>query len=691
MIPQLRRGQRQQAQASTIPSAIMGINAITSMAKMQPEEAIYMYNILPEDFGCEVRDGYAEWANGWTGGAAKTVMPFEGNVPADDRLFVASPEGIFDVTVEGTTNPTQVVTFLSSAGQAGICQSVNYGNDDGARFLLVTDGENGYYVWTQTTDTWDKIAMGGGGITGVDPALFNYIMIWKSRVWFIQRETGLAWFLTTAEAFLGAAVKFNWGDQFRFGGPLVSLHNWTLDGGNGIDDYLVGISGSGDAIVYQGTDPTSKNDFGLVGSWYVGEVPFGNRIATEFSGELYVLSVQGLLPMSGILNGAGLNDNSSYITNKVSPYVRSVMDATLASFGWHVHVHPKQSLLYVNSPPRLGHEQVAFTLYFGHDSWGIIRGLQKSHTANWRGEVYWTDITKNKVYIQRGSVDKVFIDPVADGDPQAIDWSVLSAYNTLGSPAIYKRVQYIRPMFVGDGDPPAFEVKAYYDYDVSELSTPPVFTGGAVALWGNSGSYTFSIESDGADVLALSIQDGTIQLSGVTTIDVTLGAHPLATLTFNGTRYEGPSIGVQAFLTGEIGNAISTTIDPDILASAVYTLTPVSLLDGDGADNGDAGFRPGISYVDGTPPPYTLPVDSATPPPLAQGSLSPAVIFGTAVPVNGQGTWNAGKWGGGVHANDAPRGANGLGRHVAINIRGRTASDTTLVSFDVIWDSGGMM
>ena len=691
MMPQLRRGQKQNVQATMIPAAIGGINAVKSLSAMAENEAIYCYNILPEDFGMEVRDGYQEWANGWTGGAAKTVMPFEGNAEAEDRLFVASPEGIFDVTAEGETTPTQVVTFPSSAGQAGICHSVNYGNDAGDRFLLVTDGENGYYVWTQTTDTWDKIAMGGGGITGVDPALFNFIMIWKSRLWFIQRDSGLAWFLTTAEAFLGAAVQFNWGDQFRFGGPLVSLHNWTLDGGNGIDDYLVGFSGSGDAIVYQGTDPTSKNDFGLVGSWYVGELPFGNRIATEFSGELYVLSVQGLLPMSAILNGSGINNPSTYVTNKVSPYIRSVMDSVENTFGWHVHIHPKQSLLYVNTPPRLGQEQLAFTLYYGHESWGMIRGLNKSHTANWRGEVYWTDINRNKLFIQRGHVDAVFLDRATDGDPQAIDWQVLGSYNHLGSPATYKRVQYIRPMFIGEGDPPSFEVQAYYDYDVSELSTPPVFLAGGSALWSSAGSYTFSLESDGADVLVLSIADGTVALSGVATIDVTLGAHPVATLTFNGVRYEGPSVGVAAFLTTEIGNSVATTIDPDILASTGYTLIPLGLLDGDGADNGDAGFRPPITLINGSPPPYQLPVSSAVPPPLAQGSLQPSVISGTAVPVTGAGTWNGGIWAGGIQANDNPRGANGLGRHVAINIRGRTANSTTLVSFDIIWDAGGFM
>lgn len=676
MIPQLRRGQKQNSIVTQVPAAIGGINAVTSLPEMNRQEAIFMVNILPEDFGCEVRDGFREWANGWTGGAAKTVIPFEGNVDVDDRLFVASPDGIWDVTTDGTTVPNLEITFPSQGGQAGICHSVVYGNDAGDRFLLLCDGENGYYVYTQTTDSWEKIAEGGGGITGVDPDLFNFVMIWKARVWFIERETGIAWFLNQAEAFLGAVVQFNWGDQFRYGGPLVSLHNWTLDGGNGIDDYLVGLSGAGDVIVYQGTDPTSKSDFGLVGSWFVGQLPFGNRCATEYGGELYILSVQGLSPLSKVLHGAGINDDQTYITNKVSPYIRSVMDDVQGEFGWHTHIHPKQSLLYINTPPRVGVRQLAFTLYFGHNSWGIIGELDKSHTANWRGEVYWTDINRNKIMIQQGNVDGVYIDPITDGQPVAIDWEVLGSYQSLGAPATFTRVQFIRPLFIGQGGIPAYVVQAYYDYDISRLTTPPVFGEFPAPLWGNAGAHIFALQSEGADVMILSIQDGTVQIAGVTTIDVTIDTHPLATLTWNvpNERYEGASVGIQTYLNGQIGNALSTTIDPDIFASSSYTLTPAAI-------GADAGVNQPLFDFDNVP----------LPPPTIFGSIAPTVIFGTGVAVNGEGAWNANVWTGGIQTNDQPRGGTGMGRETAINIRGRTSDDTTLVGYEVIFDQGGLL
>ena len=540
MIPQLRRGQRQHTQAAEIPASTAGINAIASLARMNEDECIFSFNILGEDFGMEVRDGYREWANGWTGGFARTVITFEGNIDAEDRMWVANDEGIWDVTVEGTTNPTQDVVFPSGAGNAGICSYVTYGNDNGDRFVLLCDGENGYYTWEQTTDTWTKVAEGGGGgITGTDPALFDFFMIWKTRVWFIQRDTGIAWFLDKSATFLGTVNEFNWGDQFRYGGRLVSLHNWTLDGGNGIDDYLVGIGAAGDVIVYQGTDPTSKNDFGLVGSWYVGQLPFGNRIASEYAGELYILSIQGLIPLSKLLNGAAIGDPATYVTAKISPYIRLGLDTELTDFGWQVHIQSKQSRLYINAPILPNRPQLAFTMYFGTGAWGIIDGLPKAHTADYQGEALWTDSAINKIYIQVGNRDKVYLNPEVDGESEAITWSVLTAYQKLGQASHYKRMQYIRPIFVG-GQVPAYSVRASYDYDISEFTFAPVERQNENGLWN---------------------------------IDV----------------------------------------------------------------------------------------------------------------------WDIGLWSGGIVTTDNPRGANGLGRHMAVSIKGRSSSQVTLIAFDVAYDEGGIM
>lgn len=530
----------QRTSSFTIPASVGGVNAVQALSLMRPEECIYSFNMLPGDGGQQVRNGYREVANGWTGGAARTVIPFQGNARADDKLFVANNTGIWDVTTVGETAPTQVVTFGVTTGNAGICAVENFTNDGNARFLLVCDGANGYYRWAQSTNTWTKITAGTGAnqISGVDPATFDYVMTWKNRVWFIESGSANAWYLDTA-AFEGKVTKFNFGTQFKSGGALRSLHNWTLDGGDGLDDQLVVISGAGDVLIYGGTDPDSAATFSLVGSWFIGELPAGNRIAKEFAGELYILSIQGVLPISTVQNKSGILNPDSYISAGIAPYIRAVVDTTVDDFGWQIYDDAKKSQMVISSPVRASYDRLGFVMYFGTGAWGMTRSVPAGHTANWAGEVYFTDIAENRLWKYSDYIDQVYLDVVTDGDPVGITWDILTAYQPMEFSANYKRVQYIRPMFSAVGVP-SFSVRAQYDFDVSEITGAPAFGGAGTGVW----------------------------------------------------------------------NA---------------------------------------------------------------------------------GIWNQSLWAGGLDASDSPRGGKGMGRHIAVNIRGISAEQTTLIGFDVPYDMGGLM
>ena len=282
-IPQLKRGGKQSSEGISIPSSMQGINSVTSLALMNAAECVYTYNLVAQDLGMVVRRGFEEWAKGWAGGIAKTVIPFEGHQTSHDKLFVANNEGIWDCTAEGEIAPTKVLTWTTQTGEAGYCSQQVFTNDGNDMFILLCDAVNGYHVYTQTTNTWAKVTLGTGAgqVSGIDPTNFNFVMIWKNRVWFIEKDSANSWYLDVATLY-GAATKFNFGSQFRQGGSLRTLYNWSLDGGLGLDDLLVAVSSSGDVVVYQGTDPDDATKFAIQGSWEIGSVPAGNRFGTEF-------------------------------------------------------------------------------------------------------------------------------------------------------------------------------------------------------------------------------------------------------------------------------------------------------------------------------------------------------------------------------------------------------------------------
>lgn len=525
-----KQGQQQHSIAGAIPASNKGINAVDSLAEMAPEECVYTYNLIAQDYGMEVRAGNTEWANGWTG-TAKTIVTFQGAITSQDKMWVVDENGIWDVTTDGEEAPTNAVVTdtltWSTTGDAGISSYITYSTDGDAQFVLLCDMKNGYYVWTQSTDTWAKVTLGGGGtqISVGDPTDFVFVMAWKERVWFIERETSKAWYLAVNTIY-GAATAFVFGGQFIQGGNLRSIYNWTLDGGVGIDDYLVAVSGAGDVSIYQGTDPASVSTFSMVGTWNIGKVPAGSRIGRQFGGELFLLSSYGLLPLSALIKGSSTTDLEIYTSRKITPYLRASFDAVIDEFGWHVPVHPKKSLLYINAPKPTDSDQIGYCMYFGNAAWSMVRGLAKNHTVEWQGEVYWTD--GSSLWHETGNVDKVYID-TNDGDAEAIPWDSLTGFHSLGETSRFKRVHYIRPNFIAESTP-SYEVLARFDYNINEVPGSPVQSFGdtgsfGTGVWGTSlwaGGLSASSRPRGASGTGRTIA---VVLRGVSAAPTTLVAY----------------------------------------------------------------------------------------------------------------------------------------------------------------------
>jgi hypothetical protein len=205
--------------------------------------------------------------------------------------------------------------------------------------------------------------------------------------------------------------------------------------------------------------------------------------------------------MSDITRGNAETVVESFLTNKISPYIRSVLDQYVGNFGWHVHVHPKHAALYITSPMRASEPQITFAYYYGSLSWSMLRSLNKNDADNWQDEVYWVSSVDNKVFKQGGDVDRDYLDKAADGNPEPIEWDMLTAYQIPegANPAAFKRCQFIRPMFVSGGIP-VYDVQARYDFNINQLSGSPTYSGGGVGIWG-AGLWDVAVWGGGADTV----------------------------------------------------------------------------------------------------------------------------------------------------------------------------------------------
>ena len=465
-----------------LPPLQGGINAIAGAATAPRGDALYLYNMIPSEFGVRVRLGYAEYCEPVPlGDGIKTLIPVDPQDGDPKKLFACTSDGIYDVGTAGGT-PVKVQDFGSKTVLAGWCVWTNFTNIAG-QYVLVCDSANGYFIYDVDADTWSQVAMGvsAGEIDGVDPETFDYVMVWKNRVWFIERGTGTGWYLPVGQI-TGTVESFEFGNKFKYGGHLKALYNWTLDGGEGIDDYVMALSSAGDMLIYKGSNPEVFGDFIMHGSWFIGQVPAGRQPGEDTGGEMLVLSEYGLIQASKLIAGLPLTDAQASISHKINPRINTVLARSINEHGWQVRQDPKNNLIWVVTPKETGLQYMQFVYQTDTKGWAQFLDLPIKTLEVWDGQLYFGS-DDNRIYLYTNNVDAAML---ADegASAVAIDWEQLSCFDAYQTPAIFKRVQMMRPQFLA-ASVPSYSVAARYDFDTSQLSGAPSFVVPAGGVWGS--------------------------------------------------------------------------------------------------------------------------------------------------------------------------------------------------------------
>ncbi len=462
--------QPQTIQSQPYPAPIGGVNAIDGLAMPMFQDAIYAFNMVPSQYGMKVRDGYTEWATNVGTGGVRTVIPYISTLSSEDKLFAAAQDGIYDVSTS-TTSPTLKLSFATSNATSGYGQYVTFITLSNTKFILYCDETNGYHLYTQSTNTWAAVAAGTGAgqIDGVTPANLAFCMIWKSRVWFVQKDTGDAWYLPVGQV-TGKVTRFNFSNKFKRGGHLVGLWNWTVDGGEGVDDYLVAISSAGDVVVYKGTDPDTAATFDQKGVYFIGPTPAGRRCAGSFGGELYLLSSYGLVPISKLMSGQVIIDTSILVSRKITPLINIDMAQSRTDLGWEVKLLPTQNLLMISTPKLDNFSYIQYVQSLDTRGWALYRDFPYETGDEWNG-VFYVGTSDNRILVHTGTLDNITLADPDAGDE--IEWSILTWYQDLNSPAQNKITQLIRPTFIAERIP-NYSVLARYDYDLQEALAVPI-------------------------------------------------------------------------------------------------------------------------------------------------------------------------------------------------------------------------
>ncbi len=528
MIGGKSKGVARQVETAKIPAPLLGIDATQSLSGMSASNCIYCYNITPKTYGLGLRHGYKEYVTEIPsdGSGVRSVIPYKGsdiNTDTDDKVFVATNTGIYDVTDQSIA-PVEKVAFLLTTFGAGYGVSLQYVDEGGNELVFFADEANGLFQYDAATDTWAVPT----GITGIDMADVVFIMVHKLRIWMVERDSTTAYYLPTTSV-AGAVVPFHFGSKFPHGGNLAGLYNWTIDGGAGVDDVLVAISDSGDVLPFSGEDPSLVDSWKLTGSYFIGSLPMGRRFADESGGNLHILSSYGVISLADLLRGVDpKREQSQGIAAKISPVIRRHMAETRFEYGWEIIYAPAQGSFIINSPPESGAYPIQYVMDLTTEGWGYWRDIKMNVLAEFRDKIFfgYGDV----LYYMDGFLDNVKKEYVEAGDEGVpIAFSMMTSFSDIGSPATFKSIQFIRPDFIAHMNP-KYATKAVYDYNIAEPSvTPPLGQKGSdlslwdaslwdQAVWATSWAHGFSRLSGGTNIG----RTAAIAIKGSSTDDIRL-------------------------------------------------------------------------------------------------------------------------------------------------------------------------
>lgn len=408
---------------------------------------------------CDEENGlyvYPETTATWTRGASGATVAWLGSTAyeAGDKVF----NGANTYTCAGAG------TSASSGGPTGTGSGISDGSASWnytAPFVATAFGAS--------------LADQRNGFEG-NPENFVFGTVFANRVWFVEKDTSRAWY-SGINAIYGTYTSFDFGSKMQHGGPLVGLYSWSYDGGSGMDTLLVAISQAGDILIYQGTDPSQSTTFGLKGVWFGGGVPAGRRIATDYGGDVLVLTTIGVLPLSKLVIGNPVVDRTQYTTAKIGSLFNLLTQTYKGLQGWGLCIHPTDNALLLTVPQAQTAPTTQLAFSFASKGWSQYRDIPMLSCGVWNGTLYF-GTPDGRVCLNSGYVDNVLLSDSSSFSP--VSWSLLTAYQNLGN-ARNKRVQMIRPSVLSESPNPVVQATAKYGFDLDEPSPPSLSSSAGVA------------------------------------------------------------------------------------------------------------------------------------------------------------------------------------------------------------------
>jgi hypothetical protein len=328
--------------------------------------------------------------------------------------------------------------------------------------------------------TWVKVVEGTAAlqIEGVDPTTFDFVFVWKRRLWFIQDDSTKAWYLPV-DVVAGKATAFDFGAMLPHGGALSLGTNWTVDAGDGIDDKLVMVGEQGDILVYGGIDPNDASSFKNEGRWYIGRMPQYRRCVSRYSADVPLLSERGLVFLTELMRGQGFFANAA-LAERINPELSKLVHAGLNGKYWEMRFLPQEQLLVINMPTTSVRD-TQFVFEVNTKAFCTLVDMPMLCLETSGGRTFFGDGNGNVWSGFDGASDGA-VDETPGKDLQG---TVVTAFSDFGEGFRQKLFHLVRPSFLATS-PPAVQVAINPDWNFRAPGSSPIYTTAGESLWGSA-------------------------------------------------------------------------------------------------------------------------------------------------------------------------------------------------------------
>lgn len=464
---------KQISESTTMGSPVGGLNAYDAISSMSADDALILRNWYPSSYGCILRKGTVKHADGLNGNV-DTCMVWKSNTGLE-TIFAIDQDGIYDITTPGDVSGTPDVLLTESH-----VQYVSMGNDAGTHLIGFNGADDG--LWYSALG-WQRLTAGDGIVngtwSGVDPADLIHCTIHQRRLWAVEKDTAIGWYLPPNQIY-GVASNFDFGPVFSRGGYLQAITTWTQDGGDGSDDYLLAISSSGEVAVYQGIDVASIDTWELVGVYFIGAT-FNRKCFMKYGGDVAILTQYGLISMNGVVDTESGSLLSNALSIKVQNLISELTSAGSSREGWEMVNYPSANMIIINVPGVESSQNAQLVLNTVRQSWCTFSGMAATSWISTRetllfgmsGSVYraWEGNKDEREYDSTGGVP--------------ITGSVQQAFSFFDKISQEKHFKMVRPSFLTDGNFD-YNIGINVDYTFDEVDAPGQQVAVNYGIWDDS-------------------------------------------------------------------------------------------------------------------------------------------------------------------------------------------------------------